>query len=150
VGTYLSKNWWKWVKSGGVAILSWHCTICRLFCELFSTIARCTLRLIPPIFFGNCDQGGPIFMQFCSQINFSLDQDLHTIGMKWEGLQWEMAPPLHSTEENQWKSKARVLPKPRIKSRIVHHRACDQIVQALSPFFVHYATKSWGGAWERG
>ena len=32
----------------------------------------------------------------------------HTIGMKWEGLQWEMAPPLHSTEENQWKSKARV------------------------------------------
>ena len=32
----------------------------------------------------------------------------HTIGMKWEGLQWEMVPPLHSSEENQWKSKARV------------------------------------------
>ena len=42
------------------------------------------------------------------------------------------------------------LPKPRIKPRIVHHHACDQIVQALCPFFVQYATKSWGGAWGRG
>ena len=30
------------------------------------------------------------------------------------------------------------LPKPRIKPRIVCHRARDQIVQALSPFFVYY------------
>ena len=38
------------------------------------------------------------------------------------------------------------LPKP----RIVRHHACDQIVQALCLFFVQYATKSWGGARERG
>ena len=37
-----------------------------------------------------------------------------------------------------------------LKPHIVRHRARDQIVQALSPFFVQYATKSWGGAWERG
>jgi len=38
------------------------------------------------------------------------------------------------------------LSKPRIKPCIAHHYASDQIV----PFFVQYATKSWGEAWERG
>ena len=35
------------------------------------------------------------------------------------------------------------LPKPRIKPRIVCHRARDQIVQALSPFFVSYFVAKW-------
>ena len=33
------------------------------------------------------------------------------------------------------------LPRPHIKPRIVHHCARDQIVQALSPFFVQYVIK---------
>ena len=31
---------------------------------------------------------------------------------------------------------------------IIHHRARDVIFRALSPFYVRYATESWGGAWE--
>ena len=42
------------------------------------------------------------------------------------------------------------LPKLPIKPHIVCHCACDQIIQALSPFFGQYATKSWGGALEWG
>ena len=37
-----------------------------------------------------------------------------------------------------------------IKTHIVCHRVRDEIIRALSLFFVQYATKSWGGAWERG
>ena len=42
------------------------------------------------------------------------------------------------------------LPKLPIKPHIVCHCACDQIIQALSPFFGQYATKSRGGALEWG
>ena len=40
------------------------------------------------------------------------------------------------------------LPKPHIKPCIICHCAHDQIVHPV--FFVQYATKSWGRAWERG
>ena len=41
------------------------------------------------------------------------------------------------------------LPKPCINPHIVRHCARDEIFQTLFPFYVQYATKSWGGTWEQ-
>ena len=50
---------------------------------------------------------------------------------KWEGLQWEMAgPPLHSTEEYQWKSKANYMT---LDKSIVH-------IQSYTIYTAHLIT----------